>query len=92
MKIDQENMKLLFVILLGLIVLVLPLTIILLKDAFGKGQGLLGSALLIWGIPKLLPFCQDKMFSYLDLKCKNGSGFKINKKIDSIVSTISIGF
>ncbi|WP_303951263.1 hypothetical protein [Streptococcus vestibularis] len=92
MKIDQENMKLLFVILLGLIVLVLPLTIILLKDAFGKGQGLLGSALLFWGIPKLLPFCQDKMFSYLDLKCKNGSGFKINKKIDSIVSTISIGF
>ena len=92
MKIDQEDMKLLFVILLGLIVLVLPLTIISLKDASGKGQGLLGSALLIWGIPKLLPFCQDKMFSYLDLKCKNGSGFKINKKIDLIVSTISIGF
>ena len=91
MKIYQEDMKLLFVILLGLIVLVLPLTIISLKDASGKGQGLLGSALLIWGIPKLLPLCQDKVFSFLDLKYKNGSGFKINKKINSIVSTISIG-
>lgn len=31
------------------------------------------------------------MFSYLDLKDKNGSGFKINRKIDAIVSTLSIG-
>lgn len=91
MKIDQEDMKLLFVILLGLIVLMLPLTIISLKDASGKGQGLLGSTLFIWGIPKLLPLCQDKVSSYLDLNTKNGSGFKINKKINSIVSTISMG-
>lgn len=91
MKIDQKDMRILFVIILSLIVLVLPLTIILLKDASGKGKDLLGLALLIWGIPKLLTLCQDKVFSYLDLKDKNGSGFKINKKIDAIVSTLSIG-
>lgn len=92
MKIDQKDMRILFVIISSLIALVLPLTIILLKDASGKGQGLLGLALLIWGIPKLLTLCQDKVFSYLDLKDKNGSGFKINKKIDAIVSTLSIGY
>lgn len=92
MKIDQKDMRILFVIISSLVALVLPLTIILLKDASGKGQGLLGLALLIWGIPKLLTLCQDKVFSYLDLKDKNGSGFKINKKIDAIVSTLSIGY
>ena len=91
MKIDQKDIRILFVIISGLIVLVLPLTIVLFKDASGKGQGLLGLALFIWGIPKLLTLCQDKVFSYLDLKDKNGSGFKINRKIDAIVSTLSIG-
>ena len=91
MKIDQKDIRILFVIISGLIVFVLPLTIILLKDASGKGQGLLGLVLFIWGIPKLLTLCQDKVFSYLDLKDKNGSGFKINRKIDAIVSTLSIG-
>lgn len=90
MKIDQKDIRILFVIISGLIVLVLPLTIVLFKDASGKGQGL-GLALFIWGIPKLLTLCQDKVFSYLDLKDKNGSGFKINRKIDAIVSTLSIG-
>lgn len=92
MKIDQKDIRILFVIISGLIVLVLPLTIVLSKDASGKGQGLLGLALFIWGIPKLLTLCQDKVFSYLDLKDKNGSGFKINRKIDAIVSTLSIGY
>lgn len=91
MKIDQKDIRILFVIISGLIVLVLPLTIVLLKDASGKGQGLLGLALFIWGIPKLLTLCQDKVFSYLDLKDKNGSGFKLNRKIDAIISTLSIG-
>lgn len=91
MKIDQKDIRILFVIISGLIVLVLPLTIVLFKDASGKGQGLLGLALFIWGIPKLLTLCQDKVFSYLDLKDKNGSGYKINRKIDAIVSTLSIG-
>ena len=91
MKIDQKDIRILFVIISGLIVLVLPLTIVLLKDASGKGQDLLGLALFIWGIPKLLTLCQDKVFSYLDLKDKNGSCFKLNRKIDAIISTLSIG-
>lgn len=91
MKIRQKDKKLLITILSTLIILVVPLTAIMLKDASGKGQGLLGLALLIWGIPKLLNFCQDKVFSYLDLKDKNGSDFKINKNKDTIVSMVSIG-
>lgn len=92
LKISEVDIGTVVVFILLILFYFTPVFIILLRDyseqSSKQANGVMGLTLLIWGIPKIFTFLQDKIYSYLEYERKEG--IKIDRSKDAIISMINI--
>lgn len=92
LKISEVDIGTVVVFILLILFYFTPVFIILLRDyseqSSKQANGVMGLTLLIWGIPKIFTFLQEKIYSYLEYDRKKE--IKIDHSKDAITSMINI--
>lgn len=92
MKMSEDDKSTFVFSVLLILFYFIPVFLILLRDysaqSSKQANGVMGLTLLIWGIPKIFTFLQDKIYSYLEYERKEG--IKIDRSKDAIISMINI--
>lgn len=92
MKMSEDDKGTIVVFILLILFYCTPVFFILLRDytpqSSEQANGVMGLTLLIWGIPKIFTFLQEKIYSYLEYGRKEE--IKIDRSKDAIISIINI--